>query len=155
MVKVGVLLKVKREESKSLSDAIDRITEGLEKVVELYNESEEDEPLIQFEPKVIETIENAKKVYGTQVVTTKLNNVVKEMLSWLDLEEEKQVKKKSEPCPLLKIRDYCFLTGLSFSRSTGFLLAPFIVCFKPECIPEAHNPSQSPIKKAFLKSGSI
>ncbi|MCA0986797.1 atypical membrane-integrating protein (Mistic protein) [Guptibacillus algicola] len=87
-------MKVKREESKALSDAIDHITEGLEKVVELYNESEEDEPLIQFEPIVVETIEKAKKVYGDQVVNNKLNNVVKEMLSWLDLEEEKEGKKK-------------------------------------------------------------
>ncbi|WP_270180627.1 atypical membrane-integrating protein (Mistic protein) [Alkalihalobacillus sp. CinArs1] len=94
VLKVGISLKVNSGESKSLSDAIDRITEGLENVVELYNESEEDMPLIQFEPQVVETIEKAKKVYGDQIVNKKLNNVVKEMLSWLDLGEEHQDKEK-------------------------------------------------------------
>lgn len=83
-------MKVTKKESQALSDAIDQLTEGLESVVELYNDSEEDIPLIHFEPKVIESIEKAKELYGDQIVNKKLNNVVKEMLSWLSLEEEKK-----------------------------------------------------------------
>ena len=42
-------MKVTNGEKEQLSNAIDRMNEGLDAFIQLYNESENDEPLIQFE----------------------------------------------------------------------------------------------------------
>lgn len=80
-------MKATEKDYNKYSDAIDRIQEGNEAMIELFNELEDDDPIIQFGEDVIENIERAKKKYGDNMVDEKINTVVREMLSWLDLEE--------------------------------------------------------------------
>ncbi|MBP1969115.1 voltage-gated potassium channel [Virgibacillus natechei] len=80
-------MKANENDYNKYSEAIDRIQEGNETMIELFNELEGDDPMIKFDNGVMETIERAKKKYGDDMVDKKLNNVVREMLSWLDLED--------------------------------------------------------------------
>lgn len=80
-------MKANEKDYNKYSEAIDRIQEGNETMIELFNELEGDDPIIKFDNGVMETIERAKKKYGDHMVDRKLNNVVREMLSWLDLED--------------------------------------------------------------------
>ncbi|WP_171016690.1 atypical membrane-integrating protein (Mistic protein) [Pseudalkalibacillus caeni] len=80
-------MKISKNENKKLSDIIDQLTDGLDSLVEIYNDSEEDVPLIAFKPNVVESIEKAKKVYGAKHVDDKINKIVQETLSWLPLDE--------------------------------------------------------------------
>lgn len=61
---------------------------SLDGILELFNNLEEDVPIIHFSDDVIENIERAKEKYGEDTVHQKINAIVGEMLSWLDLEEE-------------------------------------------------------------------
>ncbi|WP_449354059.1 atypical membrane-integrating protein (Mistic protein) [Virgibacillus natechei] len=60
---------------------------SLDSILELFNNLEEDVPIIHFGDDVIENIEHAKEKYGADMVNQKINTIVREMLSWLDLEE--------------------------------------------------------------------
>ncbi|MFD2759795.1 hypothetical protein [Lentibacillus juripiscarius] len=64
-----------------------RFDKALDEILDLYNNLEEDEPIIQFEADVLENIERAKIKYGSNMVNEKINTVVHEMLSWLDLDD--------------------------------------------------------------------
>ncbi|WP_299087293.1 hypothetical protein [uncultured Metabacillus sp.] len=76
-------MKVSEEEKKQLSEAIDKMNEGLDTFIGFYNDSEEDKGLIEFSEETIKTIENAIEVYGKEEVTAKINTIIKEVLSFL------------------------------------------------------------------------
>lgn len=77
------MLKVNEEEKKLLSEAIDKMNEGLDSFIGFYNDSEEDKALIEFSEGTIETIEKAIETYGKDEVTTKINTIIKEVLSFI------------------------------------------------------------------------
>ncbi|MEW9677618.1 atypical membrane-integrating protein (Mistic protein) [Lentibacillus sp. L22] len=64
-----------------------RFDKALDEFIDLFNNLEQDEPLIHFSDDVVKNIELAKKKYGDHMVDEKINTVVREMLSWLDLED--------------------------------------------------------------------
>ncbi|RYG71578.1 hypothetical protein EU245_13580 [Lentibacillus lipolyticus] len=64
-----------------------RFDNALDEILDLYNNLERDEPVIQFKDEVLENIERAKLKYGTDMVNEKINTVVHEMLSWLELDD--------------------------------------------------------------------
>ncbi|MEQ6390006.1 hypothetical protein RZN22_11835 [Bacillaceae bacterium S4-13-58] len=64
-----------------------RFDKGLDEFIELFNNMEDDKPIIHFSDEVLGNIERAKKKYGEEMVNEKINTVVHEMLSWLDLED--------------------------------------------------------------------
>ncbi|WP_090233752.1 hypothetical protein [Lentibacillus halodurans] len=66
-----------------------RFDKALDEILDLFNNLEEDKPVIQFDADVLENIERAKIKYGSDMVDEKINTVVHEMLSWLDLEDVK------------------------------------------------------------------
>ncbi|MGO4889391.1 atypical membrane-integrating protein (Mistic protein) [Anaerobacillus sp. MEB173] len=80
-------MKINEIEKNTLSDAIDKITEGLDEVIELYNESTEDKPLIAFSENVNEGITKAIHKYGEEFVNRKINTLVGELLEWLPLDD--------------------------------------------------------------------
>ncbi|SHG27771.1 hypothetical protein [Ornithinibacillus halophilus] len=82
-------MKANEEEKKKFDKALDDI-------LELFNNLEEDEPIIKFTDDVFENIELAKKKYGDETVDEKINTVVREMLSWLDLDEDNEDEKEAE-----------------------------------------------------------
>lgn len=64
-----------------------RFDKALDEILDIFNNMEEDEPIINFNEDVLELIEKAKKKYGIEQVSEKINAVVGEMLTWLDLED--------------------------------------------------------------------
>ncbi|RKQ34752.1 hypothetical protein [Oceanobacillus halophilus] len=64
-----------------------RFDKALDEILDLFNNLESDEPIIQYSEEVLKYIELAKKKYGDDLVNEKVNTVVGEMLSWLDLDE--------------------------------------------------------------------
>ncbi len=64
-----------------------RFDKALDEFIELFNNMEDDKPIIHFSDEVLGNIERAKKKYGEEMVNDKINTVVREMLSWLDLED--------------------------------------------------------------------
>ncbi|WP_158737456.1 atypical membrane-integrating protein (Mistic protein) [Alteribacillus sp. YIM 98480] len=80
-------MKANENDHHKYSEAIDKIQEGNNAMIELFNELEDDDPLIRFGDDVMENIEKAKKKFGDDVVDEKINTVVREMLSWLDLND--------------------------------------------------------------------
>ena len=84
----GDSVKANEKESQVFSDAIDAINNGMEDIINIYNNLEGDRPLIDFDNDVIKQIEMAKAKYGDAFVAKKINTVVKEMLDWLPLNEE-------------------------------------------------------------------
>ncbi|SEU10086.1 Membrane-integrating protein Mistic [Salinibacillus kushneri] len=64
-----------------------RFDKALDEIIDLFNNIESDVPIIQYSDKVVENIEKAKKKYGEEVMNERVNNVVGEMLSWLDLDD--------------------------------------------------------------------
>ncbi|MDC3416318.1 hypothetical protein [Aquibacillus salsiterrae] len=64
-----------------------RFDKALDEMIDLFNNLESDEPIIRFSPDVLVDIERAKKKYGHDMVHEKINRVVCEMLSWLDLDD--------------------------------------------------------------------
>lgn len=77
-----------------------RFDKALDEIIDLFNNLENDAPIIQFSDDVLENIERAKKKYSDDVVNDKINTVVREMLSWLDLEdvnlEDDEVEEENE-----------------------------------------------------------
>ncbi|KSU64388.1 hypothetical protein AS034_00665 [[Bacillus] enclensis] len=84
------MMRGKSDEIQKYSDAIDKMQEGLEAMIELYNDMEEDTPFIDLEEGVLEDLEKAKRIYGEEYVSKKVNTILKEVLTWLDLEEDKK-----------------------------------------------------------------
>ncbi|MFS0863728.1 atypical membrane-integrating protein (Mistic protein) [Fredinandcohnia sp. 179-A 10B2 NHS] len=82
-------MKLNESEKKSLSDSIDKLNEGLDVVIQFYNEAEEDKPLIEFEQEVIEAIEKAKSTFGEEEITRRINNIIKEIFAFLPKDDEK------------------------------------------------------------------
>ncbi|WP_416655515.1 protein mistic [Bacillus amyloliquefaciens] len=74
-------MKVTNGEKEQLSNAIDRMNEGLDVFIQLYNESENDEPLIQFEDETADLIRKARDSYGQEQLNEKLNTIIKQILS--------------------------------------------------------------------------
>lgn len=83
-------MRAKSDETEKYSDAIDRMQEGLEAMIELYNDMEEDASFIDLEEEVLKDLEKAKQIYGEEYVSKKVNTILKEVLTWLDLEEDKK-----------------------------------------------------------------
>ncbi|MDL4843003.1 atypical membrane-integrating protein (Mistic protein) [Aquibacillus rhizosphaerae] len=73
-----------------------RFDKALDEIIELFNNIESDTPIIEFSQDVIDNIERAKKKYGEEMVDEKINKVVYEMLSWLDLEDIELEEEQSE-----------------------------------------------------------
>ncbi|UOQ92191.1 atypical membrane-integrating protein (Mistic protein) [Halobacillus shinanisalinarum] len=77
-----------------------KFDKALDEILDLFNNLENDDPIIHFGDDVIENIERAKKKYGDETVDERINTVVREMLSWLDLEsvdlEEDEQKGEEE-----------------------------------------------------------
>ncbi|QTC41784.1 atypical membrane-integrating protein (Mistic protein) [Bacillus sp. V3] len=86
---MGDMMRGKSDEIQKYSDAIDKMQEGLEAMIELYNDMEDDTPFIDLEEGVLEDLEKAKRIYGEEYVSKKVNTILKEVLTWLDLDEEK------------------------------------------------------------------
>ncbi|MDX8360915.1 MULTISPECIES: hypothetical protein [Bacillaceae] len=76
-------MKMTNDEKQVLSDTIDRLNEGLDSIIALYNESETDKPILDFEDDVITAIEQAKEKYGDQNINDHLNNIMREILSMM------------------------------------------------------------------------
>jgi hypothetical protein len=74
-------VKYNKEDREKYSDAIDRMQEGLDSMIDLYNEAEDDEVLIQYEEEVITAIKRAKETFGNDFIDQKINTIVKEVLS--------------------------------------------------------------------------
>ncbi|NTU27254.1 protein mistic [Bacillus tequilensis] len=74
-------MKVTSEEKERLSTAIDRMNEGLDAFIQLYNESEIDEPLIQFDDDTADLMKQARDMYGQEKLNEKLNTIIKQILS--------------------------------------------------------------------------
>lgn len=83
-----ITVKANEQDYKKYSDAIDKIQEGNDAMIDLFNELEDDVSFIEFDEDVIKTIEAAKEKYGGKVIDKKINTFIREMLSLLDLEEE-------------------------------------------------------------------
>ncbi|GGK01991.1 hypothetical protein GCM10007063_25300 [Lentibacillus kapialis] len=64
-----------------------RFDKALDDILDLFNNLESDKPVIQFEADVLDKIERAKMKYGGDNIDKKMNAVVHEMLSWLDLDD--------------------------------------------------------------------
>ncbi len=80
-------MKANEKDYQKYSDAIDRIQEGNEAMIELFNELEKDNPVIDLNEEVLKNITRAKEKYGEEVIDQKINSIIAEMLSWLDLNE--------------------------------------------------------------------
>ncbi len=80
-------MKLSKTEKQTLSDAIDKLNEGLDEFIALYNEAEEDKPFIQFDQEVVEAIEKAKEAFGEDEITRRINTIIKEVLAFLPKED--------------------------------------------------------------------
>lgn len=85
-------MKASSKESQAFSDAIDSVNNGMETIINFYNELEDDKPFLNLDDDVIEGITMAKEKYGEDFIDQKINAIVKEMISWLSLEETKPTK---------------------------------------------------------------
>jgi hypothetical protein len=85
-------LKANHDEGQLFSDSIDLINNGIEAIINLYNDLEPDQPLIQFDQEVLQKIGKIKEKYGDAFVDKKINAVVKEMIDWLPVDDEEKDK---------------------------------------------------------------
>ncbi|WP_078379237.1 atypical membrane-integrating protein (Mistic protein) [Sutcliffiella halmapala] len=81
-------MKLKPNEKVALSDAIDRMNEGLDQFIELYNEAEEDKAIIDFDEEVLQLLEAGKEKFGEAALTKRINTIIKEVLSFVSTEEK-------------------------------------------------------------------
>jgi uncharacterized protein YwgA len=79
-------MKLNEQEKQTLSEAIDKMNDGLDSFIQLYNEAEEDQPLIEFDEEAVQIIDKAKRVYGSNEIDLRMNKIVKEILSFLPLD---------------------------------------------------------------------
>ncbi|MFC0187745.1 atypical membrane-integrating protein (Mistic protein) [Fictibacillus aquaticus] len=82
-------MKYNKRDRQAYSDAIDKMQEGLDAMIDLYNEAEEDVDLIQFDEDLIELIKKAKKKHGEQLINKKVAAIVREVIELLTMENEK------------------------------------------------------------------
>ncbi|WP_458413654.1 atypical membrane-integrating protein (Mistic protein) [Schinkia sp. CFF1] len=80
-------MKVTKEENIKLSDSIDQMQVALDVFIDLYNQSEEDTFCVQLNEEVVELIQKAKNAFGDDVVNQKVNTIIKEVLSFLPLDD--------------------------------------------------------------------
>ncbi|MFN2744040.1 MULTISPECIES: protein mistic [Bacillus] len=80
-------MKVTDQEKEQLSTAIDKMNEGLDAFILLYNESEKDEPLIEYEDETADIIKKAIEHHGKESINQKLNAIIKEILSFSLLQD--------------------------------------------------------------------
>lgn len=80
-------MKVSKEENKKLSDSIDQMQVALDVFIDLYNQSEEDTFCVQLNEEVVELIQKAKNAFGDDIVNQKVNTIIKEVLSFLPLDD--------------------------------------------------------------------
>lgn len=80
-------MKVDDQERSQLSQAIDQLSEGLDTIIELYNNSVEDKPLLQLTDENEELLSRATIKYGGEEVNGKVNKVIAELLEWLPLDD--------------------------------------------------------------------
>ncbi|MBB6452684.1 hypothetical protein HNQ94_001130 [Salirhabdus euzebyi] len=73
-----------------------RFDKALDEFIDLFNNLETDEPVIGFGDDVLENIKRAKKKYGNDMVDEKINTVVREMLSWLELDDVELEEEENE-----------------------------------------------------------
>lgn len=76
-------MKLTDEEKSALSEAIDKMNEGLDVFIQFYNDGEEDRPIIEFTEDTVSAIEKAIDAYGKEAVTGKINAIIREVLSFL------------------------------------------------------------------------
>ncbi|WP_408010563.1 atypical membrane-integrating protein (Mistic protein) [Pseudalkalibacillus sp. A8] len=80
-------MKAIKREYNEFSRSIDKMSEGLDAIIELFNELEEDKPIIRLDDKVLAELEEAKEKYGEDFINRKMNNLIREALSWLSAQE--------------------------------------------------------------------
>ncbi|HSU79711.1 MAG TPA: atypical membrane-integrating protein (Mistic protein) [Candidatus Angelobacter sp.] len=85
-------MKANHDEGQLFSDSIDLINNGIEAIINLYNDLEPDQPLIQFDQEVLQKVGKLKEKYGDAFVDKKINAVVKEMIDWLPVDDEEKDK---------------------------------------------------------------
>ncbi|QTM98646.1 hypothetical protein ERJ70_04645 [Sediminibacillus dalangtanensis] len=73
-----------------------RFDKALDEILDLFNNLENDAPIIDFGQDVLDNIARAKKKYGDKMVDEKINTVVREMLSWLELDDVKLDSEEEE-----------------------------------------------------------
>jgi hypothetical protein len=78
-------MKLNEQEKLTLSEAIDKLNDGLDSFIQFYNEAEADKPLIDFDDEAVQIIDKAKSVYGSNEIDLRMNKIVKEILSFLPL----------------------------------------------------------------------
>ncbi|WLD94780.1 atypical membrane-integrating protein (Mistic protein) [Alkalihalobacillus sp. AL-G] len=81
-------MKASKREQNELSRALDKASEGLDAIIEMYNELEEDKPIINLDDQVIKELEKARGSFGEEFIDRKLNSLIKEALSWLSADQE-------------------------------------------------------------------
>lgn len=89
-------MKLNEESRQKYSDAIDKMSEGLEEMIELYNNAEEDIPLMPFEEDVVHDIAKAKRIFGEEYMNGKINTIMKELLSFMRLDEYEDPAEQNE-----------------------------------------------------------
>ena len=65
-------MRANEKDYKKYSDAIDKMQEGNDTMIDLFNNLEDDVSVINFGDDVIDAIEIAKKKYGSEVIHPKL-----------------------------------------------------------------------------------
>ncbi len=83
-------MKAIKREYNEFSRSIDKMSEGLDAIIELFNELEEDKPIIRLDDKVLDELEEAKEKYGVDFINRKMNNLIREALSWLSAQENEE-----------------------------------------------------------------
>lgn len=78
-------MKTNDREKEIFSDSIDKVNEGMESIIELYNNLEEDVHIIAFDDDVISLINQAKSHFGEEFVSTKINTLIREIFSLLEV----------------------------------------------------------------------
>lgn len=84
-----ICMKANEREREKFDHAVDEI-------LELFNNLEDDEPLVRFEPKIAERLQKAKVKFGAVEVNERINTVCREMLSWLNLDDVEEDNGKDE-----------------------------------------------------------
>ncbi len=82
-------MKADEKENSQFSGALDVM-------IELFNNLEEDEPLISYTEENAGLIEKAKAQYGGEAIDKKINNIISEMLSFLPLDTKKSGKETED-----------------------------------------------------------
>ncbi|KZZ83354.1 hypothetical protein [Bacillus sp. SJS] len=77
-------MKISGKEKENLSEAIDQMNEALDVFIQIYNQSEEDKPILRFTAETEKIILKAIEIYGEKTIEHKINTLIKEFLSFTD-----------------------------------------------------------------------